>query len=117
MRVIGDGQQRAVAIAVAVGVEFDGAQGREKRNFDPKEIRAAVQPKVGDTVLYKMPSSGYRTVLAKGTFQGIDEKGNAKIGFEAKQLDGKLHKLAVRMKKPGMSARARRSYMAVKKDS
>ncbi|HEX7139735.1 MAG TPA: VWA domain-containing protein [Vicinamibacterales bacterium] len=39
------------------------------------------------------------------------------LGFEAKQLDGKLHKLAVRMKKPGMSARARRSYMAVKKDS
>ena len=39
------------------------------------------------------------------------------LGFEAKQLDGKLHKLAVRMKKPGMTARARRSYMAVKKDS
>lgn len=39
------------------------------------------------------------------------------LGFEAKQLDGKLHKLAVRIKKPGMTARARRSYMAVKKDS
>ena len=39
------------------------------------------------------------------------------LGFEAKQLDGKLHKLAVRVKKPGMTARARRSYMAVKKDS
>jgi len=39
------------------------------------------------------------------------------LGFEAKVLDGKLHKLAVRVKKPGMTARARRSYMAVKKDS
>ena len=39
------------------------------------------------------------------------------LGFEAKQLDGKLHKLTVRMKKPGMTARARRSYMAVKRDS
>ena len=39
------------------------------------------------------------------------------LGFEAKLLDGKVHKLAVRMKKPGMTARARRSYVAVKRDS
>jgi Ca-activated chloride channel homolog len=35
------------------------------------------------------------------------------IGFEAQQLDGKVHKLLVRMKQPGMTARARRSYLAV----
>jgi Ca-activated chloride channel family protein len=34
------------------------------------------------------------------------------LGIEAKQLDGKIHKLAVRMKQPGMIARARRSYLA-----
>jgi len=34
------------------------------------------------------------------------------LGFEAKQLDGKVHKLAVKMKQPGMTARARRSYLA-----
>jgi Ca-activated chloride channel homolog len=34
------------------------------------------------------------------------------VGIEAKQLDGKIHKLAVRMKQPGMTARARRSYLA-----
>jgi Ca-activated chloride channel family protein len=34
------------------------------------------------------------------------------LGFEAKQLDGKVHKLAVRMKQPGMTARARKSYVA-----
>jgi Ca-activated chloride channel family protein len=39
------------------------------------------------------------------------------LGFEAKQLDGRVHKLAVRMKQPGMTARARRSYVAVKRDS
>ena len=27
-------------------------------------------------------------------------------------LDGKIHKLAVRMKQPGMTARARKSYVA-----
>jgi Ca-activated chloride channel family protein len=34
------------------------------------------------------------------------------LGFEAKQLDGKVHKLTVRMKQPGMTARARKSYLA-----
>jgi Ca-activated chloride channel homolog len=34
------------------------------------------------------------------------------LGFEAKQLDGKVHKLAIKLKEPGMNARARRSYLA-----
>jgi Ca-activated chloride channel family protein len=34
------------------------------------------------------------------------------LGFEAQQLDGKVHKLTVKMKQPGMTARARRSYLA-----
>lgn len=40
------------------------------------------------------------------------------LGFEAAQLDGRVHKLTVRMKQPGMTARARRSYVAAaRKDS
>jgi Ca-activated chloride channel homolog len=35
------------------------------------------------------------------------------LGFEATQLDGKVHKLVVRVKQPGMTARSRRSYLAV----
>ncbi len=34
------------------------------------------------------------------------------LGFQPKQLDGKVHKLAVRMKQAGLSARARKSYVA-----
>jgi len=34
------------------------------------------------------------------------------MGFSPTQLDGKIHKLAVKVKKPGMTARARRSYVA-----
>src|SRR3954463_14697837 len=34
------------------------------------------------------------------------------LGFAPTQLDGKVHKLAVRMKQQGMTARARRSYLA-----
>ncbi|HEY7289378.1 MAG TPA: VWA domain-containing protein [Vicinamibacterales bacterium] len=39
------------------------------------------------------------------------------LGFEAKLLDGRVHKIAVKMKQPGMSARARRSYLAAKKET
>lgn len=34
------------------------------------------------------------------------------LGFEPKQLDGKVHKLTVKMKQTGMTARARKSYVA-----
>lgn len=34
------------------------------------------------------------------------------LGFEAQQLDGKVHKLTVKMTQAGMTARARRSYVA-----
>jgi Ca-activated chloride channel family protein len=35
------------------------------------------------------------------------------IGFAPTQLDGRVHKLAVKMKQPGLTARARKSYVAV----
>ena len=34
------------------------------------------------------------------------------MGFTPETLDNKIHKLEVRLKKPGMTARARRSYLA-----
>jgi Ca-activated chloride channel family protein len=34
------------------------------------------------------------------------------LGFQAQQLDGKIHKLTVRLKRPGMTARARKTYLA-----
>jgi Ca-activated chloride channel family protein len=34
------------------------------------------------------------------------------IGFAPTQLDGRVHRLTVRLKQPGMTARARRSYVA-----
>ena len=34
------------------------------------------------------------------------------IGFTPESLDGKLHGLQVRVKRPGMTARARRNYIA-----
>jgi Ca-activated chloride channel family protein len=34
------------------------------------------------------------------------------LGFSPQALDGKVHKLEIRLKKPGMTARARKSYVA-----
>jgi VWFA-related protein len=34
------------------------------------------------------------------------------LGFEPTKLDGKSHKLEVRLKRPGLKARARKSYVA-----
>jgi VWFA-related protein len=34
------------------------------------------------------------------------------IGFSPTQLDGKIHKLAVKLKQQGLTARARKSYLA-----
>lgn len=39
------------------------------------------------------------------------------LGFEAQQLDGKIHKLTVRMKQPRMAARARKSFVAASEPS
>jgi Ca-activated chloride channel family protein len=36
------------------------------------------------------------------------------LGFSPDELDGKVHKLEVRVKKPGMTARARKTYVAAK---
>ena len=34
------------------------------------------------------------------------------IGFAPTQLDNRVHKLMVKMKQPGLTARARKSYVA-----
>jgi VWFA-related protein len=39
------------------------------------------------------------------------------LGFAPTQLDGRVHKLAVKMKQTGLTARARRSYVAVAEKS
>lgn len=39
------------------------------------------------------------------------------LGFSPASLDGKVHKLEVKLKKPGMNARARKSYLAAALDA
>jgi Ca-activated chloride channel family protein len=48
------------------------------------------------------------------TFTRVEQELHSQylLGFAPPQLDGKVHKLEVRMTKPGMLARARKSYLA-----
>jgi Ca-activated chloride channel homolog len=48
------------------------------------------------------------------TFERVAEELHSQyvIGFTPENLDGKLHQLQVRVKRPGMTVRARRSYLA-----
>jgi hypothetical protein len=39
------------------------------------------------------------------------------LGFTPSTLDGKVHKLEVKIKKPGMTPRARKSYVAAKQET
>jgi Ca-activated chloride channel family protein len=55
-----------------------------------------------------------RTSELASTFTRVAQELHSQyvLGFTPTSLDGRIHKLTVRVKKPGMSARARRSYLA-----
>jgi len=56
----------------------------------------------------------YKTTDLAPTFTRIAYELHSQyvLAFTPPQLDGRVHKLSVRLKQPGMTARARRSYLA-----
>jgi Ca-activated chloride channel family protein len=93
----------------AIGLEseyFDGA--RNVRTKPDSGLRGLAEETGGGYFELK------KTADLGGTFSRVAQELHSQyvLGFEAQQLDGKIHKLAVRMKKPGLTARARRSYVA-----
>ena len=77
------------------------------------------KPDRGLKGLAEETGGGYFELLQKSgdlgpTFSRVAQELHSQyvIGFEAPQLDGKVHKLTVKMKQAGMTARARRSYVA-----
>jgi Ca-activated chloride channel homolog len=59
-----------------------------------------------------------KTAELSSTFTRVAQELHSQyvLGFAPMTLDGKIHKLAVKMKQPGMTARARRSYVAAAGD-
>jgi Ca-activated chloride channel family protein len=93
------------------------AIGLESRYFDGQRMVRS-RPDSGLKKIADETGGGYfeltKTAELAPTFTRVAQELHSQyvIGFTPMVLDGKVHKLAVRMKQPGMTARARRSYLA-----
>jgi len=93
------------------------AIGLESRYFDGQRMVRS-RPDSGLRKIADETGGGYfeltKTAELSPTFTRVAQELHSQyvIGFTPMLLDGKVHNLAVRMRQPGMTARARRSYVA-----
>jgi Ca-activated chloride channel family protein len=93
----------------AIGLQSDYFNG---------QMRVRTKPDRGLRKLAEETGGGYfelqRTNELSQTFTRVSEELHSQylMGFSPVVLDGKVHKLEVRLKQPDMRARARRSYLA-----
>ena len=91
--------------------------GLESEYFDGTRVVRA-RPDGGLQRLADETGGGYfllrKTAELAPTFTRVAQELHNQyvLGFEAPILDGRVHRVAVRLKQPGMTARARRSYVA-----
>jgi Ca-activated chloride channel family protein len=95
----------------AIGLEneyFDGSR-RVRTSPDRGLRRLADETGGGFFVLKKRDELG-------STFTRVAQELHSQyvLGFTPENLDGKVHKLEVRLKRPGLTPRARRSYVATR---
>jgi Ca-activated chloride channel family protein len=93
----------------SIGLEneyFDGA--RKVRSSPDRGLKRLSEETGGGFFLLK------KTDELTSTFTRVAQELHSQyvLGFSPQVLDGKVHKLEVRLKKPGMAARARKSYLA-----
>jgi Ca-activated chloride channel homolog len=93
----------------SIGLEneyFDGA--RRVRSSPDRGLRRLSEETGGGFFLLK------KTDELTSTFTRVAQELHSQyvLGFTPQVLDGKVHKLEVRLKKPGMTACARKSYLA-----
>jgi Ca-activated chloride channel family protein len=107
-------QDRARAedvMVYAIGFEsvyMDGASGRMVRSKPDGGLPKIAEETGGGFFELKKSSDLGPTF----TRVALELHSQYALGFEAKQLDGKVHKLSLKMTQAGMTARARRSYVA-----
>jgi Ca-activated chloride channel family protein len=93
------------------------AIGLESNYFDGQRMVRS-KPDSGLRKISDETGGGYfelkKTSELASTFTRVAQELHSQyvIGFTPTQLDNKVHKLAVKMKQPGMTPRARRSYLA-----
>jgi Ca-activated chloride channel family protein len=111
-RSMGDVLERARAEEVmiyAIGLESEFFNGqRVVRSRPDRGLRRLAEETGGGYFELK------KTAELAPTFTRVAQELHSQyaLGFSPAMLDGKEHKLEVRMKSPGMTARARRSYVA-----
>ena len=97
------------AMVYAIGLESNYFNGQRMVRSEPDSGLRKIADETG---------GGYfelkKTADLAPTFTRVAQELHAQyvMGFTPSQLDGKVHKLSVRVKKSGMTARARRSYLA-----
>jgi VWFA-related protein len=93
------------------------AIGMESEYFDGQQ-RVRTRPDGGLQRLAEETGGGYfllrRTAELSATFTRVAQEIHNQyvLGYEAPALDGRVHRVSIRLKQPGMTARARRSYLA-----
>jgi Ca-activated chloride channel family protein len=109
---LGDVLDRARLLEVmvyAIGLESDYFNGVQ---------RVRTRPDRGLKKLAEETGGGFfelkKTDELGATFTRVAQELHSQyvLGFSPEKLDGKVHKLDVRVKRPGMTARARKSYVA-----
>jgi Ca-activated chloride channel family protein len=95
------------------------AIGLESNYFNGQQ-RVRTRPDRGLKKLAEETGGGYfelkKTDELNETFSRVAEELHSQyvLGFTPQQQDGKVHKLEVRVKQPGTTARARKSYIAAR---
>jgi Ca-activated chloride channel family protein len=97
------------AMVYAIGLESNFFNGQRVVKSEPDSGLRKIADETG---------GGYfelkKTADLAPTFTRVAQELHSQyvMGFTPTQLDGKVHRLSVKIKKPGMTARARRSYLA-----
>jgi Ca-activated chloride channel family protein len=93
----------------AIGLENEYFNGQQRVRSSPdRGLKKLAEDTGGGFFLLK------RTADLGDTFTRVAQELHSQyvLGFSPEALDGKVHKLEVRVKKSGMTARARKSYVA-----
>jgi Ca-activated chloride channel family protein len=95
----------------AIGLETEmNFNGRRVRSSPDRALRRLAEETGGGHFVLRLNESD----KLNETFTRVAQELHSQyiLGFTPQTLDGKVHKLEVRIKKPGLTARSRRSYVA-----
>ena len=105
-------REETMVYSIGLENEYFNGQQRVRTNPDRGLRKLSEETGGGFFILKKKDELG-------PTFTRVAQELHSQyvLGFTPQALDGKIHKLDVKVKKPGMTARARRSYLATPIDT